>query len=112
MIITLKNGQNIELDWNFLVLEYLEEYEGGLKALKRDINAQVNQMKIHNHFLYAIIRANYDDPLTYRQAVSLVNTKDTDKIGTFIKENMQNLEEFKKKEVKYPPNFQKNHQRR
>lgn len=100
MTITLKNGKNIDLDWSFLVLEYLEEYEGGIKQLKKDITAQKNQMRIHNQFLYAIIRANYDEVLTYRQAVSLVNFKDSEKIGKFIQDNMEELEEFKKKEVK------------
>lgn len=100
MTITLKNGKNIDLDWSFLVLEYLEEYEGGIKQLKKDITAQKNQMRIHNQFIYAIVRANYDEVLTYRQAVSLVNFKDSEKIGKFIQDNMKELEEFKKKEVK------------
>lgn len=100
MTITLKNGKNIDLEWSFLVLEYLEEYEGGIKQLKKDITAQKNLMKIHNHFLYAIVRANYDEVLTYRQAVSLVNFKDSKKIAKFIQDNLEELEEFKKKEVK------------
>ena len=39
MTITLKNGKNIDLDWSFLVLEYLEEYEGGIKAIKKRYNS-------------------------------------------------------------------------
>lgn len=31
MVITLRNGKNIELIWSFLILQYLEDYEGGLK---------------------------------------------------------------------------------
>ena len=114
MVITLKNGKNIELDWNFLVMEYLEEYEGGLKAIKQDINTQKNQMRVHNHLLYAIIRANYDEPLTYKQAVCLVEFRDMNKISDFLNTNMKELDEFKKKETtnKYQPNFQKNHQRK
>ncbi len=34
-ILKLKNGDNIKLEWSFLVLEYLEEYPGGMKALKK-----------------------------------------------------------------------------
>jgi hypothetical protein len=113
MIIKLKNGQNIELDWNFLVMEYIEEYEGGLKGLKSDLEAKRNQLKVNNHLLYSLIRANVDEPLTYRQAVCLVNIEDMNKISDFITTEMKKLDEFKKKEVqKYPPNFKRGHQRR
>ena len=38
MEIVLRNGEKIKLDWNPIVLEYLEEYEGGLEQLKKDGN--------------------------------------------------------------------------
>lgn len=99
MVIELKNGIQIKLDWNFLVMEYLEEYEGGLKQLKADIDRKVNQMKLMNQFLYAIVCANYDEVLTRRQAVSLVKMNDLDKIRVFIENNLKKEDEFKKKEI-------------
>lgn len=101
-IITLKNGKNIELEWNFLVLEYLEEYTNekgkGLKYFKEDIEKKQYAMKIFNFFIFALIRACYDEVLTYRQAVSLVNINDQDKIINFLKENVSKTDEFKKKQ--------------
>ena len=48
MIITLKNGKKIELEWSFLVMQYLEDYEGGLKKLKKDMEQRNNLLKIQN----------------------------------------------------------------
>lgn len=105
MVITLKNNKKLDLKWSFLVLEYLEEYstdEGsGIVQIRKDISKKKNQLKIYNFFTYAIIRANLDEPLTYREAVSLVEFKDYQKIVKFIENNLHELEEFKKKDRKY-----------
>lgn len=109
MVITLKNGKNIKLDWNFLIFEYLEDYESktldsagkirtGLKALREDIQNKRNEISINNQFIYALISANYDEALTYRQAISLFDIKDYKKIEQFIKENNDKLDLFKKKQ--------------
>lgn len=105
MVITLKNNKKLDLKWSFLVLEYLEEYstdEGsGIVQIRKDISKKKNQLKIYNFFTYAIIRANIDEPLTYREAVSLVEFKDYKKIVNFIENNLHELEEFKKKDRNY-----------
>lgn len=86
-------------------MEYLEEYstdEGsGIVQIRKDISKKKNQLKIYNFFTYAIIRANIDEPLTYREAVSLVELKDYQKIVKFIEDNLHELEEFKKKDRNY-----------
>lgn len=105
MVITLKNNKNVDLKWSFLVLEYLEEYstdEGsGIVQVRKDIKRNKNQLKITNHLTYAIIRANIDEPLTYRETLSLVNMKDYNKIVKFIEDNLYELDEFKKKDRNY-----------
>lgn len=105
MVITLKNNKKLDLKWSFLVLEYLEEYstdEGsGIVQIRKDISKKKNQLKIYNFFTYAIIRANIDEPLTYREAVNLVEFKDYQKIVKFIENNLHELEEFKKKDRNY-----------
>ena len=105
MVITLKNNKKLDLKWSFLVLEYLEEYstdEGsGIVQIRKDISKKKNQLKIYNFFTYAIIRANIDEPLTYIEAVSLVEFKDYKKIVNFIENNLHELEEFKKKDRNY-----------
>ena len=111
MVLTLKNNKKIDLKWNFLVLEYLEEYsteEGsGIVQIRKDISKKQNQLKIYNFFTYAIIRANIDDPLTYKEAVSLVEFKDYQKIVKFIENNLNELEEFKKKDRNFTQNHKK-----
>ena len=99
MIITLKNGKNVDIQWNFMFLEFLEEYPGGFKALKQDYNKQNNLMKIHNHFLYSIIRANVEEPLKYREVLSLIETKDMKRLIDFVVKNFKEMDEFKKKDV-------------
>lgn len=87
MKITLKNGKTIILDWNSIIFEYLCDYEGGLEALKEDVKEEKNQMYIANHIVYSVIRANIDEDLTYRQAISLVNVDDIEKIIDFFNKN-------------------------
>lgn len=87
MKITLKNGKTIVLDWNSIIFEYLCDYEGGIEALKEDIKEEKNQMYIANHIVYSVIRGNVDEELTYRQAISLVQVDDIDKIIDFFNKN-------------------------
>lgn len=105
MVITLRNNKKIDLQWSFLVLEYLEEYKteegSGINQLRKDIEKKKNNLKINNYFIYAIIRANVDEPLTYREAVCLLKTKDYPTIKKFIEANLNELEEFKKKDKNY-----------
>lgn len=100
MEIELKNGEKLILEVSSLILEYLEDYKGGIEQLKKDaqgnkdINGYTKTMYATNQLLYAIIASNYDTPLTYRQAVRLVKLEDVSKIINFvinnIPENIQN----------------------
>ncbi|MBQ9659418.1 MAG: hypothetical protein IJV31_11785, partial [Clostridia bacterium] len=105
MEIELKNGELLSLEVTPLLLEYLVEYEGGLEQLKKDAqgekdkNGYTKQMYAINQLLYAIIASNYDQPLTYRQAVRLVKIEDIDKIVRFVISNTSdngNVENFDK----------------
>ena len=90
MEIQLKNGEKLILEVTSLMLEYIEEYKGGINKLledaqgKKDKNGYTRSMYATNQLLYAIIASNYDKRLTYRQAVRLVKLEDVDKILDFI----------------------------
>ena len=93
MEIELKNGEKLILEVSSLLLEYIEDYEGGIEQLKKDAQGQKDEngytrsMYATNHLLYATIASNYDTPLTYRQAVRLVKLEDIDKILKFVTDN-------------------------
>ena len=90
MEIELKNGEILKLEVTPLILEYLEEYKGGIEQLrqdaqgKRDANGYTKSLYATNQLLYAIIASNYDTKLTYRQAVRLVKLEDIEKIAQFV----------------------------
>lgn len=103
MEVELKNGEKIILEVTPLIFEYIEDYEGGLEQLKRDAagktdkNGYTKTMYATNQILYAIIASNYDEPLTYRQAVRLVKLEDIEKIVEFVIENTPRIEEKKQR---------------
>ncbi len=92
--VQLKNGENIILEVTPLLLEYIEDYEGGIEQLKKDAQGQKDKngytktMYATNQLLYAIIASNYNTPLTYRQAVRLVKLEDIEQIINFVIENI------------------------
>lgn len=90
MKITLKNGEEINLEWNAVVLEYLEDYEGGIEQLKQDIETKKHNFKTFNFVIFCMLSAVYPSELRYREAVGLVNINDYDKIITFVVENVNN----------------------
>lgn len=106
MEIELKNGENITLEVSPLILEYIEDYKGGIEQLKKDAQGQKDKngytksMYATNQLLYAMIASNYDKPLTYRQAVRLVKLEDVDKIIKFANENIptMKIEEYQDKQ--------------
>ena len=106
-ILTLKNGDKIELQWSFLIMQYLEDYEGGLKKLKADMQAKKNLLKVQSLFIYSAVRANYDKKLGYQEAIRPVNANDLSLINDFFKENFENQENFKKKGQKFIPQKKK-----
>ena len=88
MQITLKNGENINLEITPLLLEYVEEYDGGIEQLQKDIKSNDRAMLAVNHILYSVICSNYDEPLSYRQAVRLIQIDDMEKIADFVVDNI------------------------
>lgn len=102
--IQLKNGENIILEVTPLLLEYIEDYEGGIEQLKKDAQGQKDKngytrtMYATNQLLYAIIASNYNTPLTYRQAVRLVKLEDIEKIVKFVIDNTPNIDNDGKEE--------------
>ena len=94
MEIELKNGEKIFLKVTPLILEYLEDYDGGVEQLKKDargvkdVNGYTKTMYAANQLIYALIASNYDKPLTYRQAVRLVKIEDVTKIADFVINNI------------------------
>lgn len=91
MEIVLKNGEKIKLDWNPIILEYLEEYEGGLEQLKKDIESKECRFRTFNFMIYCLISAIYPKELGYREAISLVDVNDYDRIVVFIVQNVNNI---------------------
>lgn len=97
MEIQLKNGETLILEVTSLMLEYIEDYKGGIEQLlndaqgQKDKNGYTRTMYATNQLLYAIIASNYDQPLTYRQAVRLVKLEDVDKIVDFILKNIPSI---------------------
>lgn len=96
MEIELKNGETLILEVSSLILEYIEDYKGGIEQLKKDAqgykdtNGYTKTMYATNQLLYAMIASNYDKPLTYRQAVRLVKLEDVPKIIQFTIDNIPN----------------------
>lgn len=97
MEIELKNGETLILEVSPLILEYVEDYEGGIEQLKKDAGGQkdangyTKKAYATNQLLYAIIASNYDKPLTYRQAVRLVKFEDIPRIVNFANENIPEI---------------------
>lgn len=94
MEIELKNGEKLILEVSPLLLEYIEDYKGGIEQLKKDAQGQkdpngyTKTMYATNQLIYAVIASNYDAPLTYRQAVRLVKLEDVEKISKFVIDNI------------------------
>lgn len=99
MEIELKNGQKIILEVSPLLLEYIEDYEGGIEQLEKDARGDKDRagytktMRVTNCILYAVVASNIDEPLTYRQAVRLVKLEDIEKIVSFVVANIPEMKE-------------------
>lgn len=100
-IIILKNGKRVQLEWSFLVLEYLDEYPGGVHAIQKAMRLHQNEVKLTNMLCYAIIRANIKEPLTYEEVIRLLDIKSVRTILKFVEENSEEFEEYKKKDQTY-----------
>lgn len=101
MEIELKTGKKMKLEVSSLLLEYLEDYEGGLEQLKKDAEGQKDKngytktMYATNQILYAVIASNSEEELTYRQAVKLVKLEDIEKIVNFVIEEVDKIKSNK-----------------
>ena len=91
MEIILRNGEKILLDWNPIVLEYLEEYENGIEQLIEDVQTEECRFKTFNFIVYCILSAVYPRELGYREAVSLVSINDLEDIAEFVMENLSSM---------------------
>ena len=91
MELVLKNGEKIKLGWNSIIFEYLEEYEGGLEQLKKDIENKNCRFRTFNYMIYCFISSVYPKELGYREAISLVNVNDYDRIIAFIIINVNSV---------------------
>lgn len=102
MEIQLKNGKRLILEVTPLFLEYIEDYEGGLEQLEKDAQGEKDEngykktMYATNQILYAIIASNYDEHLTYKQAVRLVKLEDIETIIEFVISNTPKLSNEKR----------------
>ena len=98
MEIELKNGEKIILEVSSLMLEFLEDYKGGIEQLvkdaqgEKDVNGYTKTIYAINQLIYAIVASNYVMPLTRKQAVRLVKLEDVERIINFICENLPNKE--------------------
>ena len=92
MEIILKNGEKLNLDWSPVVIEYLEDYDGGLKQLKNDLESKENPFRIFNFIIYSFIAAVYPIDIGYREALSLVDPNDLEKIVDFTVEKINGFE--------------------
>lgn len=107
MEIELKNGEKLILEVSPLILEYVEDYKGGIEQLKKDaqgqkdVNGYSKTMYAINQLLYAMIASNYDKPLTYRQAVRLVKLEDVNKIIKFASESIPEMNTQTNQEEKH-----------
>lgn len=86
--ITLKNSDNVRLEWNMLVMQYVEEQIGGINKLTKKYMKN-NEIKVMNIFTYALLQANYDEELTYRQAIELVKFDDMEDISNFVNSELE-----------------------
>lgn len=91
MDLILRNGEKITLDWNLIVLEYLEEYEGGIEQLREDIADKNKRFHTFNFVIYCIVSATYSEELSYEEIISLVNINDYEKLIDFITKNINRI---------------------
>lgn len=100
MELILRTGESITLDWNMIVLEYLEEYNGGIGQLRKDINNKNKRFRTFNFIIYCVMLASTKEELSYEDAISLVNINDYGKIIDFIIKNMSQIKKDNNKEKK------------
>ena len=92
MEICLKNGEKIKIEISPLYLEYLDDYDGGINQLILDWRKKKNQLYIVNFFVYAMIASNLSRPISYRDALKMIEMEDFERVVTYISENFEKVE--------------------
>lgn len=80
MQIKLKNNQELNIEMNSKVFQYLNEYENGINGLKNDL------WNAYNHIIYSVVKANVDDSENVQKLISLIKFEDILKILDFCNE--------------------------
>ncbi len=86
MQIKLKNNQELNLEMNSKVFQYLNEYEDGVNRLKKDLTPDKNLWNAYNHIIYSVVKANVDDNEDVQKLISLIKFEDILKILDFCNE--------------------------
>lgn len=95
MKLKLTNGEELEIILTPLILEYLEDYDGGIEGITNDINADRKLGYVANHFVYSLIASNLNHPIDYRQALNLVRFEDIGKLANFVIDNSESIKQTK-----------------
>lgn len=80
MQIKLKDGQELNIEMNLKVFQYLNEYENGVEGLKK------NLWNDYNHIIYSVVKANVDDSVDVKKIIPLIKFEDNLKILDFCNE--------------------------
>lgn len=102
MQIKLKNNQELNIEMNSKVFQYLNEYENGVNGLKADLIPNKNLWNAYNHIIYSVVKANVDDSVDVRKIISLIKFEDNLKILDFCNEQsdlIANVIEFAEQNV-------------
>lgn len=91
MNLQFKNGKNIFLEWNPIILEYIDGYVGGVSKLKEDIKNKTNLIYIANHLAYSVIAANLENSLNFKEVMKLITPDDVENIIDFIISNSNSV---------------------
>lgn len=101
-IVNLKNSKKVKLQYNFMINELMDDvYPEGYDALVSDYKKGKNLSKALNCMMYAVIAANMDETIEYRELLKQVDLKCLRVVENFVKEYSKEFEEFKKKDHAY-----------
>lgn len=94
MQIKLKNGEVVKLDWNWLVVERVEEELGNIEELAKLDEKEILKKggtKFMGNIVYAIIQANLDKEYGRNEILKLVEFEDIERIVNFAIDNEEKI---------------------
>lgn len=94
MQLTLKNGKTIKLNWNWLVVERLEETVGSLENLNEKNIKKRGEAKTMGDIAYAVVQANINEEMTRFELMNLINMEDMTRIAEFVEKNNRKVNEL------------------